>query len=52
MNLLFWCDDTGDAVRLAEPVVRLVGRDRDVSRVPDIRVVEDERKDPEKQHEA
>ena len=52
LNLLFRCDDTGIAVRLAEPVVRLVGGDWEVSRVPDIRVVEDGIEDPEKQYEA
>ena len=49
---MFRCDDAGDAVRLAEPVVWLVGRDGEVSQVPDVRVVEDEHEDPEKQHGA
>ena len=52
MNLLFRCDDTGDAVRLAKPVVQLAGGAGEVSRVPDVPVVEDGHENPGKQHEA
>ena len=34
------CDDTGDVVRPAKPVVRLIGGDGEVTQVPDVRVVE------------